>query len=101
MSRSFSDLSRFDKLFGNEADLQTLVDVTQELFPLELLGKLLCSFLEALCLSQSLFSRFSGQTPGKYVMGVRVIDCGNVLHVAGSPPNVVRVTGSVLVSFRA
>ncbi|CAJ0610224.1 unnamed protein product [Cylicocyclus nassatus] len=95
------DLSRFDKLFGNEADLQTLVDVTQELFPLELLGKLMCSFLEALCLSQSLFSRFSGQTPGKYVMGVRVIDCGNVLHVAGSPPNVVRVTGSVLISFRA
>ncbi|VDM81931.1 unnamed protein product, partial [Strongylus vulgaris] len=96
-----SDLSRFDKLFGNEADLQTLVDVTQELFPLELLGKLMCSFLEALCLSQSVFARFSGQTPGKYVMGVRVIDCVNVAHVPGAPPNVVRITGSVSIPFRA
>ncbi|KAK6759299.1 hypothetical protein RB195_021101 [Necator americanus] len=95
------DLSRFDKLLSNEADLQTLVDITQELFPLELLGKLACSLLEALCLSQSLFARFSGQTPGKYVMGVRVIECGSVTHVVGAPANVVRVTGSVLIPFKA
>ncbi|KAK6033207.1 hypothetical protein OSTOST_00571 [Ostertagia ostertagi] len=97
----FVDLSRFDKLLGNEADLQTLVDVTQELFPLELLGKLACSLLEALCLSQSLFPRFFGQTPGKYIMRVRVIECGSVSHVAGAPPNVVRVTGVLSVPFKA
>ncbi|EYC38224.1 hypothetical protein Y032_0732g1917 [Ancylostoma ceylanicum] len=45
-STVIKDLSRFDKLLGNEADLQTLVDITQELFPLELLGKLACSLLE-------------------------------------------------------
>ncbi|KAK6058894.1 ribosomal L28e protein [Cooperia oncophora] len=92
---------RFDKLLGNEADLQTLVDVTQELFPLELLGKLACSLLEALCLSQSLFPRFFGQTPGKYIMRVRVIECGSVSHVAGAPPNVVRVTGVLSIPFKA
>ncbi|KAK5971738.1 RDD domain-containing protein [Trichostrongylus colubriformis] len=97
----FVDLSRFDKLLGNEADLQTLVDVTQELFPLELLGKLACSLLEALCLSQSIFPRFFGQTPGKYIMRVRVIECGSVTHVAGAPPNVVRVTGMLSVPFKA
>uniref|UniRef100_A0A7I4YFB7 RDD family protein n=1 Tax=Haemonchus contortus TaxID=6289 RepID=A0A7I4YFB7_HAECO len=95
------DLSRFDKLLGNEADLQTLVDVTQELFPLELLGKLACSLLEALCLSQSLFPRFLGQTPGKYIMRVRVIDCGSVTPVAGAPPDVVRVTGVLSIPFKA
>ncbi|VDM54869.1 unnamed protein product [Angiostrongylus costaricensis] len=42
----FVDLNRFDKLLGSEADLQMLVDITQELFPLELLGKLTCSLLE-------------------------------------------------------
>ncbi|VDO80444.1 unnamed protein product [Haemonchus placei] len=95
------DLSRFDKLLGNEADLQTLVDVTQELFPLELLGKLACSFLEALCLSQSVFPRFFGQTPGKYIMRVRVIECGSVTPVAGAPPDVVRVTGVLSVPFKS
>ncbi|PIO75125.1 hypothetical protein TELCIR_02837 [Teladorsagia circumcincta] len=101
LAAQFQDLSRFDKLLGNEADLQTLVDVTQELFPLELLGKLACSLLEALCLSQSLFPRFFGQTPGKYIMRVRVIECGSVSHVAGAPPNVVRVTGVLSVPFKA
>ncbi|XGW15118.1 hypothetical protein V3C99_000978 [Haemonchus contortus] len=101
LAAQFKDLSRFDKLLGNEADLQTLVDVTQELFPLELLGKLACSLLEALCLSQSLFPRFFGQTPGKYIMRVRVIDCGSVTTVAGAPPDVVRVTGVLSVPFKA
>ncbi|VDL78302.1 unnamed protein product [Nippostrongylus brasiliensis] len=95
------DLSRFDKLLGNEADLQTLVDVTQELFPLELLGKLLCSLLEALCISQSFLPRYSGQTPGKYLMHVRVIDCSSVSYIAGGSPNSVRVTGVVSVPFKA
>ncbi|KHJ91749.1 hypothetical protein OESDEN_08374 [Oesophagostomum dentatum] len=54
----------------------------------------------ALCLSQTVFSRFAGQTPGKYVMGVRVIECGSVTHVPGAAPNVVRVTGTVLVPFK-
>ncbi|KAJ1348417.1 hypothetical protein KIN20_003713 [Parelaphostrongylus tenuis] len=97
----FVDLNRFDKLLGNEADLQMLVDVTQELFPLELLGKMTCSLIEALCLSQSIFPRFCGQTPGKYFMGVRVIECESVSHVAGAAPNVVRVSGSVVIPFRA
>lgn len=97
----FLDLSRFDKLLGKDADLQTLVDVTQELFPLELLGKLACSLLEALCLSQTLFPQFSGRTPGKYIMRVRVIDCASLTYVAGAPPGVVRVTGGVSVPFKA
>ncbi|VDP42790.1 unnamed protein product [Heligmosomoides polygyrus] len=51
----FLDLSRFDKLLGKDADLQTLVDVTQELFPLELLGKLACSLLEVEFIRSSKF----------------------------------------------
>lgn len=43
---NFSDLSRYERLINDHADLQTLIDITHELFPLEVIGKILCSLLE-------------------------------------------------------
>ena len=42
----FSNIDKYDRLLKDEADLQSLVDITQELFPIEILGKVLISFIE-------------------------------------------------------
>lgn len=44
----FRNLEKYDKLLKDDADLQSLVDVTQELFPIEILGKVLISFIEVM-----------------------------------------------------
>lgn len=66
-----------------------------------ILNQLSFIWFQALCLSQTLFPQFSGRTPGKYIMRVRVIDCASLTYVAGAPPSVVRVTGGVSVPFKA
>lgn len=42
----YRDLDKYDRLLGDEADLQTLIDVTQELFPIEMLAKVIVSIVE-------------------------------------------------------
>lgn len=42
----YSDLEKYDRLLSDEADLQSLIDITQELFPVELLGKVVISVAE-------------------------------------------------------
>lgn len=42
----FSDLERYDRLLSDQADLQTLIDVTQDLFPVEVLNKIITSLIE-------------------------------------------------------
>lgn len=41
-----SDLDRYESVMNYEADLATLIDVTQELFPIEFATKLFIAVLE-------------------------------------------------------
>ncbi|PAV87571.1 hypothetical protein WR25_00293 isoform C [Diploscapter pachys] len=93
----FIDIGRYEKLLGDEADIQSLIDVTQDLFPIEMLGKMISSILEALCLSYGMAGNQIGSTPGKAIFGIRVISCHSLSSVPGS--DLVRVVGDVRVPF--
>ncbi|EFO25878.1 RDD family protein [Loa loa] len=85
------DLDKYDRLLGDEADLHTLIDVTQELFPIEMLAKIVVSIVEALFVSYGFGSVPAGQTPGKVVLNIQVITCYQVIPIAGSEEvNIVR-----------
>ncbi|GMT33157.1 hypothetical protein PFISCL1PPCAC_24454 [Pristionchus fissidentatus] len=93
------DLSRYERLINDHADLQTLIDITHELFPLEVVGKILCSLLEAYLISYGFGGLPAGQTPGKNLMGLTVISCHQVFPVVGNPRQV-HVSGLATVPFR-
>ncbi|VDD90949.1 unnamed protein product [Enterobius vermicularis] len=78
------NLEKYDKLLKDDADLQSLVDVTQELFPIEILGKVLISFIEALFITYGWGSVPAGSTPGKAIMAIQVISCQNVTPIPGT-----------------
>lgn len=85
------NFEKYDKLLKDDADLQSLVDITQELFPIEILGKILISFIEALFITYGWGSVPAGSTPGKAIMAIQVISCQCVTAIPGtSEVNVVR-----------
>ncbi|EJW72663.1 RDD family protein, partial [Wuchereria bancrofti] len=88
------DLDKYDRLLGDDADLHTLIDVTQELFPIEMLAKVVVSIVEALFVSYGFGSVPAGQTPGKVALNIQVITCYQVIPIAGSEDvNIVRTLG--------
>ncbi|VDM38337.1 unnamed protein product [Toxocara canis] len=78
------DLDKYDRLLSDEADLQSLIDITQELFPVEVLGKVIISVAEALFISYGWGSVPAGATPGKGLMGIQVVSCHQITPVPGS-----------------
>jgi len=95
------DLERYDRLLSDQADLQTLIDVTQDLFPVEVLNKIITSLIEAVYISYGVGAVPSGCTPGKALMGLRVIAC-HELHAVGQPrDNRIAVVGPDNVDFRS
>ncbi|VDK56320.1 unnamed protein product [Anisakis simplex] len=81
---NFIDLDKYDRLLSDEADLQALIDITQELFPVEVLGKVVISVAEALFISYGWGSVPPGATPGKGLMGIQVIPCRQVTPIPGT-----------------
>uniref|UniRef100_A0A0N5AVP0 RDD domain-containing protein n=1 Tax=Syphacia muris TaxID=451379 RepID=A0A0N5AVP0_9BILA len=75
---------KIDKLLTDDSDLQSLVDITQGLFPLEMLGRVLISFIEALFISYGWGCVPAGSTPGKAIMAIQVIPCYSVTSIPGS-----------------
>ncbi|CAK5052275.1 unnamed protein product [Meloidogyne enterolobii] len=90
------ELDTFDSILTANADLQTLIDVTQGLFSVELLFKLVTAIIEALCIT---FGVPVGCTPGKRLLGIKVVSCLDVQPVAGSPDRVA-ITGFAYVDFK-
>jgi hypothetical protein len=78
------DLDQFDKILSNDADLQTLIDVTQELFHVEVLCKVFSAIVEAFFLTYGFMSYPPGCTPGKFIMGLQVVSCLNIQSVPGT-----------------
>ncbi|VDK82935.1 unnamed protein product [Litomosoides sigmodontis] len=83
------DLDKYDRLLSDNADLHTLIDVTQELFPIEMLAKVVALFV-----SYGFGSVPAGQTPGKVALNIQVITCYQVIPITGSEEvNIVRTLG--------
>ena len=85
---SLVDLDRYDMSFwtaaaGGTADLdlqaaQDLFDFTSDFVLLEMIHRLVVCVFEALCLHRG-FGRYpGGATPGKLIMGLRVVSCFQV-----------------------
>ena len=61
-----------------DLDFQTAVDFTSDFVLLESIHRLVVCIFEALCLHRGFGGRRGGATPGKYLMGLRVVSCFQV-----------------------
>ncbi|CAD6187229.1 unnamed protein product [Caenorhabditis auriculariae] len=97
------DLGDYDKVIDPETNDIVFVDfivLTQALFPLEVFCKIFCSFLEAFVMAYDIGFLANGQTPGKYCMGIRVIEAFFVHDVTMTSENV-RVNGPRPISLKS
>ena len=64
---------------GTDAlDLQTALEFTSDFAFLEMIHRLIVCVFEALCLHRSTGSHPGGATPGKLMLGLRVVSCTQV-----------------------
>jgi len=104
------DVDRYDMSFlsvvagESSLNLQDAVDLTSDFVLLESIHRLVVCVFEALCLHKGFGGRPGGATPGKYVMGLRVVSC---IQITSLPdPSRVQITpakdiGIVGASIRA
>merc|ERR1711862_753718 len=103
---SLIDVDRYDISFLTSAtgvaskadlDFQSAVDFTSDFVLLESIHRLVVCIFEALCLHRGFGGRRGGATPGKYLMGLRVVSC---LQIAGmAEPGRVQVTPAKDIGF--
>jgi len=82
---SIIDLDRYDMSFlaavaagGTDLDLQTALEFTSDFAFLEMIHRLIVCVFEALCLHRSTGSHPGGATPGKLLLGLRVVSCTQI-----------------------
>ena len=63
---------------GTDLDLQTALEFTSDFAFLEMIHRLIVCVFEALCLHRSTGSHPGGATPGKLILGLRVVSCAQV-----------------------
>lgn len=80
------DLDKFDfyKLSENYDDYKYAMELTSEILFLEFIYRILVCIYEAFCLSGSV-GRTGGATPGKALLGLRVVTASAVIPVEGRP----------------
>jgi len=86
------DLDQFEKILTNEMDLQSVFEITQGFFYVEILFKIFTGFLEAICITYGVLNYPYGCTPGKFMMQLKVVSCMDIQPIAGVP-NRVAITG--------
>ncbi|CAI4225953.1 unnamed protein product [Auanema sp. JU1783] len=91
------DLSPYEKLIGKEADMQSFINATQDVFPLEMVLKVFGSILEAIFLSYGYLWFPPGASPGKIFLNLKVISAHTVIPTAN--PMEVIVTGDEKLPF--
>ena len=81
----FLSIKRYDMSFlaavaagGTDLDLQTALEFTSDFAFLEMIHRLIVCVFEALCLHRSTGSHPGGATPGKLILGLRVVSCAQV-----------------------
>lgn len=103
---SLIDVDRYDISFLTAAsgavskadlDFQTAVDFTSDFVLLESIHRLVVCIFEALCLHRGFGGRRGGATPGKYLMGLRVVSCVQIAGMA--EPGRVQVTPAKDIGF--
>jgi len=65
-----------------DLDFQSAVDFTSDFVLLESIHRLVVCIFEALCLHRGFGGRKGGATPGKYIMGLRVVSCFQIAGMA-------------------
>jgi len=75
---------------SSDIDLQSALDFTSDFVILESIHRLIVCLFEALCLHRGFGGRPGGATPGKYIMGLRVVSCAQIAGMAD--PSRVQVT---------
>lgn len=94
-----SDLAHVEKILNNNANLQSLIDLTRGLFHVEMLSKLFSSVLEALAISYGFLNAPRGCTPGKFLMGLEVVQYVDLQPIP-NVQNAVNVARHPHVSFK-
>ncbi|CEF62590.1 Protein FAM8A1 [Strongyloides ratti] len=74
----YLDIKEYEKLITDEIDIQNIVDLTQGLLPADLMLKATSSIVEAILIAFGFSILPKGCTPGKFVMGIKIIDCVSI-----------------------
>uniref|UniRef100_A0A0N5BBP8 RDD domain-containing protein n=1 Tax=Strongyloides papillosus TaxID=174720 RepID=A0A0N5BBP8_STREA len=74
----YLDIQEYERFLTDEIDIQNLLDLSQGLLPADLLCKFISSIVEATMISFGLSIFPRGCTPGKFVMGIKIIDCVSI-----------------------
>ncbi|CAG9796349.1 unnamed protein product [Diatraea saccharalis] len=84
------DLEKFDfyKFSENYDDYKYAIELTSEILFLEIIYRVLVCIFEAFCLSGSV-GRTGGATPGKALLGLRVVTASAIIPVEGRPKETV------------
>lgn len=88
------DLDKYnlDLLNSNtKMDYKVAVEMTSEILMLEMIHRVVVCIFEAFWLRRGLGGRVGGATPGKTLMGIRVVLCEKVVPVEGRPLDIVLV----------
>ncbi|EFO82861.1 hypothetical protein CRE_00937 [Caenorhabditis remanei] len=99
------DLSSWGGTLDDEQDVMQVINLAQELLPVEIACKFICCILEAVFMSYRIGVIGIGQTPGKFMLGIRVISCHDVLaadipgHIIVQGPNLISLQQSLKRSF--
>ncbi|KAI6230363.1 Protein FAM8A1 [Aphelenchoides fujianensis] len=94
------DAEYLEQMFSASTDLQTLIDLGQDLFQIEMIAKIITGLIEASCLTWGFASYPRGTTPGKFLMGLQVISCLDVQPVPNGAPDQVTVTSRPFIDIK-
>ncbi|XP_049858102.1 protein FAM8A1 [Schistocerca gregaria] len=85
----------FDLLNRNvKMDYKVAVEMTSEILLLEMIHRLVVCLFEAFWIRRGIGPRMGGATPGKAVLGIRVVLCERVTDVEGRPDIVLVTPGT-------
>ncbi|KAI0232022.1 Protein FAM8A1 [Lamellibrachia satsuma] len=82
----------FTRLLQNDIDLNVAWTMTTELVAMEVINRVFITFSETMCLRQGLGNSVGGSTPGKGIMGLKVILCDDIVDLPGNKVRIIPAT---------
>ncbi|XP_023319896.1 protein FAM8A1 [Eurytemora carolleeae] len=80
----FLNLANTDNINIETLDYNAAIQFTSELLILELVHRLVVCVFEALCTHRGQRGMIGGATPGKVIMGLKIVKCEQIVAVGGS-----------------
>ncbi|PIC17534.1 hypothetical protein B9Z55_023743 [Caenorhabditis nigoni] len=99
------DLNEYGGGYDEEQDVMQFIGLAQDLLPIEIICKVICCIFEGIFMAHGFLYIGVGQTPGKWLMGIRVISCHDVSeaeipgYIDVHGPNVISLQQSMKRSF--